>query len=79
MEILVTKNQALEISHALITGEKERNDYGHMALKEAGMVIDNMLQLDGIEQELTTLKEPESVKEAKPLTIVDLEKNLKKF
>jgi hypothetical protein len=74
MEILITKTQALEISRALITGEKARSDYGHLALQESATVIGNMLELDAVEQELMTPKGLEPTKETKPLTIANLER-----
>jgi hypothetical protein len=69
MKILISKVQALEIAHSLITGEKTRGDYGSSALQEAGVVINNILELKEVERELMPPKEP---KKSKPLTIADL-------
>ena len=70
MNILISKNQALEIARALVTGEKERNDYGSSALKEAGVIIGDMLRLDKIEEELLTAREE---RDKSSITIADLE------
>ena len=74
METLISKIQALEIAHSLLTYRKGLDDYGFTAKKEAASIINDMMELDRVEQELMTFKEPESktVKKDEPLTIADL-------
>tara|TARA_R100000808_G_C2134165_1_gene142759 strand:+ start:320 stop:526 length:207 start_codon:yes stop_codon:yes gene_type:complete len=68
MEVILNKQQAIEIAISLIKGDKVRKDYGSSALRESELILKNILD--------STIMEKEAEKtQAPPRTILDLEKD----
>ena len=68
MEVILDKQQALEIAISLLNGKKVRKDYGSSALMESELILKNILEAVIMEKE---------VKKRQPLpkTILDLERD----
>ena len=61
-EILLGKKEALRISVSILNKEKAHDDYGFTALKEAELILKNILETLTVEEELLAA----SVTQAKP-------------
>ena len=61
-EILLGKKEALRISVSILNKEKLHGDYGFTALKEAELILKNILETLTVEEELLAA----SVLQAKP-------------
>ena len=66
-EILLGKKEALRISVSILNKEKAHDDYGFTALKEAELILKNILETLTVEEELLAASSPEQPKpKAKP-------------
>lgn len=64
-EILLGKKEALRISVSILNKEKVHDDYGFTALKEAELILKNILETLTVEEEMLAASAPEQLK-AKP-------------
>ena len=66
-EILLDKKEALRISVSILNKERLHKDYGFAALKEAELILKNILETLTVEEELLAASAPERPKpKAKP-------------
>ncbi len=80
-EILLDKKGGLKIAISILNKEKELGDYGYKAIKEAELILKNILETLEAKEQITSQPEPKTVvggveesnKQAK--TILDLEVN----
>jgi len=61
-EILLDKKEALRISVSILNKEKLHGDYGFTALKEAELILKNILETLTVEEELLAASVPERPK-----------------
>ena len=57
-EILLDKKEALRISVSILNKEKAHDDYGFTALKEAELILKNILETLTVEEELMAASTP---------------------
>jgi len=57
-EILLDKKEALRISVSILNKEKLHGDYGFTALKEAELILKNILETLTVEEELLAASAP---------------------
>ena len=66
-EILLDKKEALRISVSILNKERLHKDYGFTALKEAELILKNILETLTVEEELLAASVPEQPRsKAKP-------------
>ena len=61
-EILLDKKEALRISVSILNKERLHEDYGFTALKEAELILKNILETLTVEEELLAASAPERPK-----------------
>ena len=61
-EILLDKKEALRISVSILNKEKVHDDYGFTALKEAELILKNILETFTVEEEMLAASAPEQLK-----------------
>ena len=65
-EILLDKKEALRISVSILNKEKAHDDYGFTALKEAELILKNILETLIVEEELLAIPTEQPKPKAKP-------------
>ena len=65
-EILLDKKEALRISVSILNKEKLHGDYGFTALKEAELILKNILETLVVEEELLAVSIEQSKPKPKP-------------
>ena len=65
-EILLDKKEALRISVSILNKEKLHGDYGFTALKEAELILKNILETLVVEEELLAVPTEQSKPKSKP-------------
>ena len=65
-EILLGKKEALRISVSILNKEKAHDDYGFTVLKEAELILKNILETLTVEEELLAVSTAQSKPKRKP-------------
>ncbi len=65
-EILLDKKEALRISVSILNKERLHKDYGFTALKEAELILKNILETLIVEEELLAASVPQAKPKPKP-------------
>jgi len=65
-EILLDKKEALRISVSILNKERLHKDYGFTALKEAELILKNILETLTVEEELLAASTEQSKPKPKP-------------
>ena len=78
-EILLDKKEALRISVSILNKEKLHEDYGFTALKEAELILKNILETLTVEEELLAASVQKPKPKRKKPNKKDVEANLAYF